>query len=242
MCYVGIKISDVVFIYTPTDQFKVGNGVALFITSIPKITYEELCIRFSSILTRPKRILSTLQKNILRKIETFSVFELQPFKIIDLVENEFCVEIPVFSSFFFFWFFSIFLKTVGKCLLLTFIIHQGYSLCQWKSPLKFEIEALFRLVMLYTVTKTKKHTSFDFDVSTCIVNSKLAKLKLKLLLLFCAVVFVFFEPSTCINYWFTLVNQCLKHFSSFYQNTLKVPTLISSKDIIITSEEIEIIV
>jgi len=37
-------------------------------------------------------------------------------------------------------------------------MHQGYSLCHRKPPPKFEIEALFRLVMLYTDTKkqTKK--------------------------------------------------------------------------------------
>jgi len=34
---------------------------------------------------------------------------------------------------------------------LTSIMHQGYSLCQRKPPLKFEIEALFRKIMLYTV-------------------------------------------------------------------------------------------
>ncbi|KAE9528495.1 hypothetical protein AGLY_012066 [Aphis glycines] len=36
-----------------------------------------------------------------------------------------------------------------KCLLLTSIIHQGYSLFHRKPPLKFEIEALYRLVLLY---------------------------------------------------------------------------------------------
>ncbi|KAE9525429.1 hypothetical protein AGLY_014229 [Aphis glycines] len=83
------------------------------------------------------------------------VFELQPYKKIDLVENWFCVKIPVFPSLFFL-FFSRFLKTVGKCLLLTCIMHQGYSLFHRKSPLMLEIEELFRLVMLYTDTKTKK--------------------------------------------------------------------------------------
>ncbi|KAE9521776.1 hypothetical protein AGLY_017827 [Aphis glycines] len=38
-------------------------------------------------------------------------------------------------------------------------MHQVYSLFHRKLPPKFEIEALFRLVMLYTDTK-KKHTSF----------------------------------------------------------------------------------
>ncbi|KAE9522867.1 hypothetical protein AGLY_016736 [Aphis glycines] len=32
-----------------------------------------------------------------------------------------------------------------------------YSLCHWKSPPKFEIEALFQLVMLYTDTQKKTH-------------------------------------------------------------------------------------
>ncbi|KAE9540085.1 hypothetical protein AGLY_005337 [Aphis glycines] len=38
-------------------------------------------------------------------------------------------------------------------------MHQGYSLFHRKPPPKFEIEALFRLVILYT-DKKKKHTSF----------------------------------------------------------------------------------
>ncbi|KAE9541256.1 hypothetical protein AGLY_004501 [Aphis glycines] len=37
-------------------------------------------------------------------------------------------------------------------------MHQGYSLCHRKPSLKLEIEALFRLVMLYRDTKTKKKT------------------------------------------------------------------------------------
>ncbi|KAF0759521.1 Uncharacterized protein FWK35_00011138 [Aphis craccivora] len=37
-------------------------------------------------------------------------------------------------------------------------MYQGYSLCHRKPPPKFEIEALFGLVMLYTDTK-KNHTS-----------------------------------------------------------------------------------
>ncbi|KAE9528781.1 hypothetical protein AGLY_012356 [Aphis glycines] len=47
--------------------------------------------------------------------------------------------------------------TVGKCLLLTFIMYQGYSLFHRKPPTKFEIEALFRLVMLYTDTQKNTH-------------------------------------------------------------------------------------
>ncbi|KAE9541109.1 hypothetical protein AGLY_004354 [Aphis glycines] len=102
-----------------------------------------------------KIFLPTLQKKIHIKIENFSVFELQPYKKIDSIENWLCVKIPVFPLFFFL-FFSIFLKTVGKCLLFISIMHQEYSLFHWKPPPKFEIEALFRLVMLYTDTKTKK--------------------------------------------------------------------------------------
>ncbi|KAF0712685.1 hypothetical protein FWK35_00034353 [Aphis craccivora] len=37
-----------------------------------RITHEELCIIFSSILIGPKKNLSTLQKKIFRKIENFS--------------------------------------------------------------------------------------------------------------------------------------------------------------------------
>ncbi|KAE9545535.1 hypothetical protein AGLY_001078 [Aphis glycines] len=61
-----------------------------------------------------------------------SVFELQPYKKTDLGENWFC------------------------CLRLTSIMHQVYSLYHRKPPPKFEIEALFRLVILYTDTK-KSH-------------------------------------------------------------------------------------
>ncbi|KAE9521322.1 hypothetical protein AGLY_018280 [Aphis glycines] len=78
------------------------------------------------------------------------------------VENWFCLKIPVFPPLFFL-FFSNFLKTVGKCLLLTCIMHQGYSLFHRKPTPKFEIEALYRLVMLYT--DTKKNTSFIFKNS-----------------------------------------------------------------------------
>ncbi|KAF0767690.1 Uncharacterized protein FWK35_00005207 [Aphis craccivora] len=46
--------------------------------------------------------------------------------------------------------------TVGKQLLLTCIMHQGYLLLHRKPPPKFEIGTLFRLVMLYTDTKKKK--------------------------------------------------------------------------------------
>ncbi|KAF0771078.1 Uncharacterized protein FWK35_00011563 [Aphis craccivora] len=65
------------------------------------------------------------------------VFVLKPSKKIDLVENWFCVKIPVFPSLFFL-FFSIFWKTIGKYLLLTSIMHQGYSLCHRKPPPNFD--------------------------------------------------------------------------------------------------------
>ncbi|KAE9532605.1 hypothetical protein AGLY_009686 [Aphis glycines] len=42
---------------------------------------------------------------------------------------------------------------VGKCLLLTSITHQRYSLFYRKPPPKFEIEALLRIVMLITYEK-----------------------------------------------------------------------------------------
>ncbi|KAE9534818.1 hypothetical protein AGLY_008110 [Aphis glycines] len=60
-----------------------------------------------------------------------------------------------FSVNFFFLFFSIFLKTVGKCLLFTRIMHQGYSFCHQKPPPKFEIEALFLQVMFGDAQKTR---------------------------------------------------------------------------------------
>ncbi|KAE9541191.1 hypothetical protein AGLY_004436 [Aphis glycines] len=79
------------------------------------------------------------------------VFELQPYKKIDSVENWFCIKIPVFPSHI--------LKTVGKCLILTCIMHQGYSFFHRKPSPKFEIEALFRLVKLSQTQKKNKHTS-----------------------------------------------------------------------------------
>ncbi|KAE9544141.1 hypothetical protein AGLY_001830 [Aphis glycines] len=114
-----------------------------------------------------KIFLPTLQKKIRIKIENFSVFELQPYKKIDSVENWFCVKIPVFPSFFFL-FFSIFLKTVGKRKLFTSIMHQGYSLLHRKPPPLFEIGALFRLVMMCTDTKKKKKKK---NIHHCKINT-----------------------------------------------------------------------
>ncbi|KAE9536778.1 hypothetical protein AGLY_006840, partial [Aphis glycines] len=122
-----------------------GGGVNLGLGT----THKEPCIKFSSFFGHPKFFYRHFKKKIRIKIENFSVFELQLYKKIDSVENWFCVKISVFPSFFFL-FFSIFLITVGKCLLFTSIMHQGYSLFHWKPPPKFEIEALFRLVMLWS--------------------------------------------------------------------------------------------
>ncbi|KAE9521400.1 hypothetical protein AGLY_018222 [Aphis glycines] len=100
------------------------------------LTYFEPCIKFSKLFGHPKIFYRHFKKN--RKFQwsinnskkipltlTF-VFELQPYKKIDSVENWFCVKIP------------------------------NNSLFHRKPPPKFEIKALFRLVMLYTDTKKKK--------------------------------------------------------------------------------------
>ncbi|KAF0762879.1 Uncharacterized protein FWK35_00011695, partial [Aphis craccivora] len=70
------------------------------------------------------------------------VFKLQPYKKIDLVENWFCVKISVLPAFFFL-FLSIVLKTVQKFLLLTSIIHQGYSLYHRKPPQSLKLKHYF---------------------------------------------------------------------------------------------------
>ncbi|KAE9528889.1 hypothetical protein AGLY_012464 [Aphis glycines] len=77
----------------------------------------------------------------------------------------------------FFLFFSIFLKNVGKFLLLTSIMHQGYSLCHRKPPPKFEIKALFRLVMLYTDTQKKPQIIVESIHSSLRSESKIYKWK-----------------------------------------------------------------
>ncbi|KAE9521445.1 hypothetical protein AGLY_018162 [Aphis glycines] len=94
--------------------------------------------------------LTTHQKKILRKIENFCGLKItqKKSKYFENLAIRFCVKIPVFPSLFFFVF-LVFFKTVGKCLLLTFIMHQEYSLCQRKPPPKFEIEELFRLESIY---------------------------------------------------------------------------------------------
>ncbi|KAE9545055.1 hypothetical protein AGLY_000598, partial [Aphis glycines] len=52
-----------------------------------RTTHKKLCIKFSKFFGHLKIVLSTLQKQILIKIENFSVFELQAYKKIDLVKN-----------------------------------------------------------------------------------------------------------------------------------------------------------
>ncbi|KAE9525447.1 hypothetical protein AGLY_014247 [Aphis glycines] len=109
-----------------------------------RLIYEDLCIKFSSILTKYKYEIfyEFSTKKLLVSFRDFDIY---------LLRKNSC-----FPSLFLF--FSIILKTIGKYLLLTSIMHQEYSLCHRKSPLKFEIEALFRQVMLYR-HKKNQHTS-----------------------------------------------------------------------------------
>ncbi|KAE9530857.1 hypothetical protein AGLY_011319 [Aphis glycines] len=119
----------------------------------------KLSVAFFILRYKHKNFYDFSTTKLLANIRGFDIFrkilkyKLTTIKKIDLVENS-------RFSITFFLFFSIFLKIVGKCLLLTSIMHQEYSLCHRKPPLKFEIEALFRLVMLYTDTKTKKNTHY----------------------------------------------------------------------------------
>ncbi|KAE9536828.1 hypothetical protein AGLY_006890 [Aphis glycines] len=97
------------------------------------------CIKFSTtkllvFLGTQNIFIDTLKK----KISAWLVFELKPYKKIYFVKNWFCVKNSVFPSLFFL-FFPIFLKTVRKFLLLICIMHQEYSHCHRKPPLKFEI-------------------------------------------------------------------------------------------------------
>ncbi|KAE9524623.1 hypothetical protein AGLY_014673, partial [Aphis glycines] len=109
------------------------------------LTYEKYYIKFST-LSNLCKFFMNYTYNIICKYSYFGEF----FRKLVLRKN-------FRFSVIFFLFFSIFLKTVGKCLLSTSSMHQGNSLCHRKPPPKFEIEALFRLVMLYTDTK-KTHT------------------------------------------------------------------------------------
>ncbi|KAF0758483.1 Uncharacterized protein FWK35_00020938, partial [Aphis craccivora] len=73
---------------------------------------------------------------------------------IDLVENWFCVKIPIFLNF------SVFpgaFENYWKIQKMTSPMHQLHSFCYRKPPPKFEIEALFRHVLLYTDTQKKTH-------------------------------------------------------------------------------------
>ncbi|KAE9524486.1 hypothetical protein AGLY_015119 [Aphis glycines] len=145
--------------------------------------YGEPCTKFSKLSYKRKHFYDFPTTKLLAYFHNFDIFQqlirnlvlnFQDFlvsqtffiqnKKFDFDENWFCVKIPVFPSFFFL-FFSIFLKTVGKCLLFTSIMHQGYSLFHRKPSPKFEIEALFRLVMLYTDTKKKTYIIVNSIVS-----------------------------------------------------------------------------
>ena len=52
-------------------------------------------------------------------------------------------------------------------------MHQGYSLCHRKPPPKFEIEALFRQVILYIHRRTKKHITVKSIHSSLRSESKI---------------------------------------------------------------------
>ncbi|KAE9544662.1 hypothetical protein AGLY_000204, partial [Aphis glycines] len=97
-------------------------------------------------------------KKILRKFETFNNANINTwwkFQIFTVVSNRFCQKLVFHKnsrfSVTFFLFLQIFLKTVGKFLLLTSIMHLEYSLCHQKPPPKFTIEALFLQIMLRQV-------------------------------------------------------------------------------------------
>ncbi|KAE9543504.1 hypothetical protein AGLY_002304 [Aphis glycines] len=65
-------------------------------------TRMEPCIKFSSFLVIQNFFIDTSKKKSYKNQKNFSVFELQPYKKIDSVENWFCVKIPVFRHFFFY--------------------------------------------------------------------------------------------------------------------------------------------
>ncbi|KAE9529707.1 hypothetical protein AGLY_011803, partial [Aphis glycines] len=78
-------------------------------------------------------------------------FDLQFYKKINFVENWFCVKMSIFLHFFVVS--SIFMKTTGNVLLFFSIMHQGYSLCHRKPPLKIEIvkDIVYNTNLLLTV-------------------------------------------------------------------------------------------
>ncbi|KAE9525937.1 hypothetical protein AGLY_013986 [Aphis glycines] len=132
-----------------------------------RITYQELCIQFSKQFIR----------NLVLNFQVFLVIQnfftdtskkkfaqkskISVFLNYNHIKNRFSRKLVLRKNsrftVIFLLFFSIFLKTVGKCLLFTSIMHKRYSLFHRKPPPKFEIEALFRLVILYTDTKKKTH-------------------------------------------------------------------------------------
>ncbi|KAE9534880.1 hypothetical protein AGLY_008172 [Aphis glycines] len=84
----------------------VTNDFGFFFITVRK-TYKKPCIKFSRFSGHPKFFYRHFKKKIHIKIENF-IFELQPYKKIDSVENWFCVKILVFPSFFFLFFLDFF--------------------------------------------------------------------------------------------------------------------------------------
>ncbi|KAF0767663.1 Uncharacterized protein FWK35_00002504 [Aphis craccivora] len=120
-------------------------------------THKESFIKFSKLFGHPKFFIDT-SKKISQKIENFCVFELQPYKKIDFVENWFCVKFPFFLNFFFFLVFPGAFENYWKIQKMISPMHQLDLFSYRKPPPKFEIEALFRHVLVYTDTKKKIHT------------------------------------------------------------------------------------
>ncbi|KAE9524092.1 hypothetical protein AGLY_015457 [Aphis glycines] len=126
-----------------------------------------------------------------RKFQVFTVISFNYYHIKNRFDH--------FFVFLDFW------KTVGKCFLLTLIMHQGYSLCHRKPPPKFEIEALFisyaiiigelnnlkNAFQIYTLIKSNDFIIVNFVV----IKKHFGKLKL-LLTLSRKIKFV--EESLCI--------------------------------------------
>ncbi|KAE9542715.1 hypothetical protein AGLY_002626 [Aphis glycines] len=110
------------------------------------------------------------------------------FPIIRTTRKEPCIK---FSSFFghlnrkldlrkkfsffchFFFVFLDFYENCWKFLLFTYIMHQGYSISHRKPSPKFDIEALFRLVTLYTDIKTIKTNTHYCKINTFITSFRI---------------------------------------------------------------------
>ncbi|KAE9524004.1 hypothetical protein AGLY_015651, partial [Aphis glycines] len=114
-------------------------------------TYEEFCTKFSKLSYKRKIFYDFPTTKLLANFRNFDIFQ-QLIRNLVLNFQDFLVSQNIFIQnkkfpFFrnFFLFFSIFLKTVGKC-----FFHR-------KPPPKFEIEALFRLVMLRQVGTALLH-------------------------------------------------------------------------------------